>query len=85
MFHRIVNRHVAIEKDLYLTHISHTSRNGNSTLFLRPHSSCNQHANIFFPWSIREWNKLPGNIVDIKDSLLCMTFVVNKDSGSDII
>ena len=67
-FHRVVNSYVEIERDLYLNPISHTSRDGNSMLFLRPHSSCNQHANSFFPWSIRHWNKLPGAIVNIKDN-----------------
>ena len=38
MFHRVVNRNVDIKRDLYLTPISHTSRDGNSMLFLRPHS-----------------------------------------------
>ena len=52
MFHRVGNRNVDIERDLYLTPISHTSRDSNSVWFLRPHSSCNQHANSFFPWSI---------------------------------
>ena len=37
-------------------------------LFLRPYSSCNQHAKSFFPWSIRHWNKLPSDIVNIKDN-----------------
>ena len=55
MFHRVVNRNVDIERDLYLTPISHTSRDGDSVLFLRPHSS----------W---HWNKLPGDIVNIKDN-----------------
>ena len=57
------------ERDLYLTRISrHTSRDSNSTLFLRPHSNCTQHANSFSTWSIRECNnKLPGNTVNVKD------------------
>ena len=32
-FHRVVNSYVEIERDLYLTPISHTSRDGNSMLF----------------------------------------------------
>ena len=64
MFQRVVNRNVDIEKDLYLTPFSHTSRDGNSMLSLRPH----QHANNFFPWTILHWNKLPGDIVNINDN-----------------
>jgi len=37
-------------------------------LFLRPHFSCNHDANSFFLWSIKHWNKLPGDIVNIKDN-----------------
>ena len=44
-------------------------------LFIRPHSNCNQHANSFFPWSIKHWNKLPGSIVDIEDKFKFKTAV----------
>ena len=66
MFHRVVYRNIDIKRDLYLTPISCTSGNDNSMSFLRPHSNCNQHANSFFPWSIRHWNKFPGDIVNIQ-------------------
>ena len=29
------------------------------------HLNYNQHANNFFPWSINQWNRLPGNIVNV--------------------
>jgi len=32
------------------------------------HSNCNQHANSIFLWSIKHWNKLPSNIVNIQVS-----------------
>ena len=67
-FHRVVYGAVAIEREPYLIPMARTSRNGNSKRFLRPHSNCNQHANSFFPWGINYWNKLPGALVDIKDS-----------------
>ena len=75
MFHRVVYGSIDIEKDIYLTPLSRTLRNGNSKLFLRPHSNCNQHANSFFPWSIKHWNKLPGSIVDIEDKFKFKTAV----------
>ena len=68
MFHRVVYGAVDIENEPYLIPMARTSRNGNSKRFLRPHSNCNQHANSFFPWGINYWNKLPGALVDIKDS-----------------
>ena len=37
-------------------------------LFLRPHSSCNQHANSFFPGSINTGTSLHGDVVNIKDN-----------------
>ena len=40
-------------RDLYVTPFSHTSRDSNSMLFLRPRSSCNRHANSFFPCSFK--------------------------------
>ena len=75
MFHQVVYGSIDIEKDIYLTPLSRTLRNGNSKLFLRPHSNCNQHANSFFPWSIKHWNKLPGSIVDIEDKFKFKTAV----------
>ena len=68
MFHRVVYGAVDIEREPYLIPMARTSRNSNSKRFLRPHSNCNQHANSFFPWGINYWNKLPGPLVDIKDS-----------------
>ena len=65
------------ETDLYLNLISHISRDGNSMLFPRPHSSFNQHASNFFPWSIRHWNKLPGATVNIKDNNIFKSAVCN--------
>ena len=68
MFHRVAYGAVDIEREPYLIPMARTSRNGNSKRFLRPHSNCNQHANSFFPWRMNYWNKLPGALVDIKDS-----------------
>ena len=69
MFHRIVYRTIDIERDLYLTALPRISRSGNSKIFLRPHSNCSQHANSFFPWAINQWNRLPGDIVNIQDNV----------------
>ena len=68
MFHRVVYGAVDIEREPYLIPMARTSRNGNSKRILRPHSNCNQHANSFFPWGINYLNRLPGALVDIKDS-----------------
>ena len=46
-------------------------------LFLRPHSSCNYHANSFFQWYIKHWNKLPGDIVNIKDNDIFTSAIVD--------
>ena len=48
---------------------------GAPVLFLRPHSTCNQHANSFFPWSAKHWNKLPGNIVNMIMTFLSLRFI----------
>ena len=69
MFHRIVYPTIDINKDKYLTPLPRTSRSGNSKTFIRPHSNCNQYAFNFFPWSVNQWNGLPGNIVNIDDNL----------------
>ena len=66
MFHRIVYRTVDINKDSYLTSLPRTSRSGNSKTFIRPHS--NMHK-AFFPCSVNQWNRLPGDIVNIDDNL----------------
>ena len=77
MFHQVVYESIEIERDIYLTPLPRSSRSGNSRLFLRPHSNCNPHVNSFFPWAIKHWNKLPGNIVDIEDSFKFKTAVRN--------
>ena len=69
MFHWIVYPTVDINKDMYLTPFPRTSRSGNSKTFIRPHSNCNQYAFSFFPWSVNQWNRHPGNILNIDDNL----------------
>ena len=32
-----------------------------------PWSTCNQHANSFFPWCIKRWSKVLGDEGNIKD------------------
>ena len=58
------------QQDSYLTPLPRTSRSGNSKTFIRPHSNCNQYAYSFFPWSVNQWNRLPGDIVNIDDNLI---------------
>ena len=48
-------------------------------LFLRPHSSCNQHANNFFSWNTLHWNGLPGDIVNIKENDIFKSAVRDPD------
>ena len=67
MFHRIYYGSIDLDKDLYLTPVARTSRNCHPRSFQRPHSNCNQHVYSFFPWTTKQWNLLPGNIVDIED------------------
>ena len=69
MFHCIVYHTVDIDKDSYLTPLLHTSRSSNSKTFIRPHSNCNQYAYSFFLWSVNQWNRLAGGIVNIDDNL----------------
>ena len=69
MFHQIVYQTVDIDKDSYLIPLPHTSRSGIFKTFIRPHSNCNQYAYSFFPWSVNQWNRLPGDIVNIDDNL----------------
>ena len=58
MFHQIVYQTVDIDKDSYLTPLTHTSKSGNFKTFIRPHSNCNHNP----------WNRLPGDIVNIDDN-----------------
>ena len=69
MFNCIVYHTVDIDKDSYLTPLLHTSRSSNSKTFIRPHSNCNQYAYSFFLWSVNQWNRLAGDIVNIDENL----------------
>ena len=58
-------------------------------LLLIPHSNCTQHANSFFPCSIRHWNKLPGAIANIENNDIFKAavcdFLLNMESGFNLL
>jgi hypothetical protein len=63
MLYRIVNGLIAIPTHPYLVPILRPTRHTHKLAFQRPHCNNNQYLYAFFPWTIAQWNGLPGTIV----------------------
>ena len=65
MMYKIRNGLVAIDADKYLTPVKRATRHAHKLGYLVPQSSADYHLYSFFPRTIRGWNGLPEELVNL--------------------
>jgi hypothetical protein len=68
MLHKIQTGQAAIPAHKFLHPVTRQSRHTHNLAYQRPSSKKNCHSHSFFPQTIKDWNNLPTNIVNIQDN-----------------